>query len=81
MLEIFGILATISVFVSFLFSNVKLIRWFNLFGSICFVIYGFGIGAIWTGVLNFGLIFVQLYHLNELQKTKNLDFLKILIYN
>lgn len=70
MLEIFGILATISVFVSFLFSNVKLIRWFNLFGAICFVIYGFGIGAIWTGVLNFGLIFVQIYHLNKLRKNQ-----------
>lgn len=68
MLEIFGILATLSVFVSFLFKDVKLIRGLNLFGSICFVVYGFGIGATWTGVLNFALIFVQLYHLYKLSK-------------
>ena len=70
MLEVFGILATVSVFISFLFKDVKLIRWFNLFGAVCFVIYGFGIGAIWTGVLNFSLIFVQIYHLYILKKSK-----------
>lgn len=39
-------------------------------GSVFFVIYGFGIGAFWTGALNLGLIFVQLYHLIKLYRNK-----------
>lgn len=66
MLELFGFIATLLVFVSFIFTDVKLIRWVNLVGSIFFVLYGFGIGAFWTGVMNFGLVFVQGYHLIKL---------------
>lgn len=68
MLEIVGFIATTLVFLSFLFTNIKLIRWFNLIGSIFFVIYGFGIGAFWTGFMNAGLVIVQIYHLIKLQK-------------
>jgi len=67
-LEIFGLLATITVFVSFLPKNIKFIRWANLIGSVFFVIYGFGIGAFWTGFMNACLIFVQLYHLFKIYK-------------
>lgn len=67
-LEVFGLLATITVFVSFLPKNIKFIRWANLIGSVFFVIYGFGIGAFWTGFMNACLIFVQLYHLFKIYK-------------
>lgn len=67
-LGICGLLATVIVFVSFLPKNVKFIRWANLIGSVFFVIYGFGIGAFWTGFMNAGLIFVQLYHLAKIYK-------------
>ena len=66
LIEITGLIATITVFISFLPKNIFFIRWANMIGSIFFVIYGFGIGAFWTGVLNLGLIFVQLYHLIRL---------------
>ncbi|MCM1323231.1 MAG: hypothetical protein NC218_03510 [Acetobacter sp.] len=68
MLELAGFIATTLVFISFLFTNVKWIRWLNLIGSIFFVIYGFGIGAFWTGLMNAGLIGVQLYHLYKIYK-------------
>lgn len=67
-LEVCGLIATFLVFVSFLPKGVKPIRWFNLFGCIFFVIYGFGIGAFWTGFMNFCLIFVQIFHLIKIHK-------------
>lgn len=71
MLETTGMVATTLVFISFLFTDIKWIRMLNLVGSIFFVIYGFGIGAFWTGFMNAGLVFVNLYHLIKLQRGKN----------
>lgn len=71
MLEVAGMIATTLVFISFLFTKIKWIRFLNLIGSIFFVIYGFGIGAFWTGFMNAGLVFVNLYHLIKLQRGKN----------
>ena len=68
LLEVSGLIATTLVFVSFLPKDVKFIRWFNLIGCIFFVVYGFGIGAFWTGFMNFCLIFVQIYHLVKLSR-------------
>ena len=68
LLEISGLVATLLVFVSFLPKNIKFIRWVNLVGSIFFVVYGFGIGAFWTGFLNACLILVQGYHLIRIYK-------------
>lgn len=63
LLEMAGMVATLLVFISFLPKNIKFIRWVNLLGSVFFVIYGFGIGAFWTGFLNACLIVVHTYHL------------------
>lgn len=71
MLEVAGMIATTLVFISFLFTKIKWIRFLNLVGSIFFVIYGFGIGAFWTGFMNAGLVLVNLYHLIKLQRGKN----------
>lgn len=70
LIEITGLIATITVFISFLPKNIFFIRWANLVGSVFFVIYGFGIGAFWTGFMNACLIFVQIYHLIKLYKNK-----------
>jgi len=71
-IQICGIIATILVFVSFLPANIKTIRWLNLIGSVFFVIYGFSVGAIWNGLTNAGLLFVQAYHLRKIyRKEKN----------
>lgn len=70
LIEITGLIATILVFVSFIPKNIFFIRWANLVGSIFFVIYGFGVGAFFTGLMNAGLILVQAYHLVKLYKNK-----------
>ena len=69
-LQSFGLVATFLVFISFLPKGIKPIRWFNLLGSIFFVVYGFGIGAFWTGFLNSCLIGVHIYHLVKIYKGK-----------
>ena len=75
LVEICGVIATILVFVSFLPTNIKWIRWLNLAGSVFFIIYGFNVGAIWNGVTNVGLLFVQIFHLSKIyykeRKKKN----------
>lgn len=70
-IEICGLVATFLVFISFLPKGVKIIRWFNLFGSIFFVIYGLGIGAFWTWFMNACLIIVQIYHLIKIYRSNN----------
>ena len=71
MIELTGIIATALIFVSFTFTDIKKIRLLNLIGSVLFVVYGLGIGATWTWVLNAGLIVVQFYFLNKLRKQKD----------
>lgn len=71
MLEAFGLFATAFIATGFMFKDVKWIRILNLIGSVCFVIYGFGIGAIWTGVLNAGMIVINAYHLYKLNNLKD----------
>lgn len=75
LVEVCGGIATVLVFVSFLPSNIKWIRWLNLIGSIFFIIYGFSVGALWNGLTNVGLLFVQAYHLGRIyykeRKEKN----------
>lgn len=73
MIEICGLIATFLVFVSFLPKNVVIIRFANLIGSIFFVIYGFGVGAFWTGFMNSALIFVQAWHLYKIYKERKLN--------
>lgn len=70
MIEIFGFIATLLVFVSFLPKNIVFIRVMNLIGSIFFVVYGFGVGAFWTGFMNACLIIVHSYHLLKIMKGK-----------
>ena len=69
-IEVCGFIATVLVFVSFLPSDIKWIRWLNLIGSVFFVIYGFSVGATWNGLTNAGLFFVQGYHLIKLYRRK-----------
>lgn len=76
-IEVCGGIATLLVFVSFLPTNIKWIRWLNLIGSIFFIIYGFNIGAFWNGLTNLGLFFVQVFHLSRIyykeRKEKNVS--------
>lgn len=67
-MEILGLIATILIVLSMCFKNIKIIRFINLIGSICFVIYGLAIDALYTWIANLILIFVQIYYLIKIYK-------------
>lgn len=64
--EIIGICGTILILIGFLSNSEKRIRIFDMIGSVCFVSYGFLIGA-WSNVLLNGiLIIVHIIKLNKM---------------
>lgn len=60
-IEILGTIASIIVLVSFLMKGETKIRIVNIFGAICFVIYGIQIGAFSVWFLNGALFIIHLY--------------------
>ena len=71
MIELVGFIATTLICISFIPKDIRIIRWLNLIGSIFFVIYGFTVGAFWTGIMNIAIIIIQLFHLNKIRKEQN----------
>ena len=67
-MEFLGLIATILIVLSMCFKNIKIIRFINLIGSVCFVIYGLSIEALYTWIANLILIFVQIYYLIMIYK-------------
>lgn len=61
--EILGTIASIIVLLSFLMKGEKNIRIVNIFGAICFVIYGIMINAFSVWFLNGALCIIHLYKL------------------
>ena len=61
--EILGIIATLFVLISFLFTNEKRIRQVNIVGAVLFVVYGIIIGAISVYILNGALILIHIFKL------------------
>ena len=61
--EIIGIIATLFVLLSFLFTNEKRIRQINIIGAAIFVIYGIIISALSVYVLNGALVIIHIYKL------------------
>lgn len=69
--ELIGGIATVFVILSFTMTDTRKIRIINIIGAILFVIYGFAINAISTGVLNAILVLVHLWFLSRENKTKS----------
>ena len=69
--EIIGIIATLFVLVSFLFTNEKRIRQVNIVGAVIFVVYGVIIGAIAVYLLNGALIIIHIYKLAKMRGGAN----------
>ena len=61
--EIIGIVATLFVLLSFIFTAEKRIRQINIIGAVLFVVYGIVIGAISIYILNSALIIIHIYKL------------------
>lgn len=59
--EILGIAGTLIILTGFLSDREKVIRGFDMAGSILFVLYGVSIGSISTVLLNSVLILVHSY--------------------
>ena len=75
--EILGYVASLIVLVSLLMSSVKRLRWINLMGSLVFAVYGFLIGAIPVGVMNTGIVMINIYYLFQMYLKK--DYFTLLV--
>ncbi len=65
-----GYIASIIVFISFLYKEVKKIRLINMTGAVFFMAYGFMLNNAYPVIVfNGGLILLHIYHL--LKDTKN----------
>ena len=69
--EALGIIATLFVLVSFLFTNEKRIRQINIIGAVLFVVYGIIISAHSVYILNGALIFIHIYKLFKQKEGKD----------
>lgn len=65
MVETLGITASVIVLISFLFSDEKTIRIYNIVGAAAFVAYGIFIHSFSVSFVNGALIFVHIYHLTH----------------
>jgi hypothetical protein len=61
--EILGTIASVIVLLSFLMRGEKNIRLVNIFGALCFVVYGIMINAFSVWFLNGALCIIHLYKL------------------
>ena len=77
MVELIGILATLLVLISFLFTGEIKIRVINIVGAVIFVIYGVLINSLSVWILNSALIIIHIVKLykykkeNEYEKNKD----------
>lgn len=69
----FGYLASVVILVSLTMSSIVKLRWINLFGGAMFSTFGFMIGSLPTGLLNLGIVFIDIYYLYIIY-TKKEDF-------
>lgn len=65
-LELIGYLASILVATSLLMRSILRLRIINLMGAITFVIYGAFIGAYPVVAVNFVIVLINLYYLNQM---------------
>ena len=80
LLEWLGYAASVIVAVSLLMSSIVKLRWFNLFGSALFAVYGFCIGALPVGFINTIIFIINIYYLYKIYTEKE-SFKKMEISN
>ncbi|RDU24529.1 YgjV family protein [Anaerosacchariphilus polymeriproducens] len=62
-IDIFGYFASILVAISFLMKSMKTLRFVNIIGSICFVIYSIIIHAYPVAFINLFVISINIHYL------------------
>ncbi len=72
-IEWVGYLASVLIAASMFMKDIVKLRFMNLVGSLCFVIYGIVIGAYPVAVTNIVIVVVNLYYLYKMvnEKKKN----------
>jgi len=66
-----GYLASLIVLISLLMSSIIKLRWINLLGSLLFSTYGFMIGSLPTGLMNLGIVFINIYYLVKIYRSED----------
>ena len=69
--EWIGYVASVLVLISLSLSSILRLRIFNLFGSGIFSFYGFYIGALPVGIMNFIIVLANIYYLRQLFFSKD----------
>ncbi|MBP2641426.1 MAG: hypothetical protein H6Q66_2377 [Firmicutes bacterium] len=68
--EWLGYFASLLVAISFLMKSMNKLRFINMLGAICFVIYAVAIKAIPVALINFFIICVNVYYLTQKNAVK-----------
>ncbi len=71
LLEAFGYLASVLIALSLMMSNIKRLRWINLFGAAAFSTYGYFIDAYPVFLLNGWIALVDIYYLIRIYQEKD----------
>lgn len=73
LVEGLGYLASVLVAISFLMKSINKLRFVNLIGSICFVIYAGAINAIPVALINLFTVCVNVYYLISQNTSKQVE--------
>ena len=68
--ECLGYLASVLVAISFLMKSISKLRFINMVGGICFVIYAVAINAIPVALINLFTVCINVYYLTKKNTTK-----------
>jgi len=68
--EWLGYFASLLVAISFLMKSMNKLRFVNMLGAICFVIYALAIKALPVALINFFIICVNAYYLTQKSAVK-----------
>jgi hypothetical protein len=71
LLEVFGYVASVLIALSLMMSNIKRLRWINLFGAAAFSTYGYFIDAYPVFILNGWIALVDIYYLVRIYQEKD----------
>jgi len=70
LIEWIGYLGSLLVLISLMLSSILKLRLVNLFGAAVFAFYGFFIGALPVGIMNFVIAIADIYYLRQLYSHK-----------
>ncbi len=75
-IDFLGYGASLIILISLLMNSVKRLRWINLFGALLFAFYGFVLNAIPVGLMNSGIVLINVYYLFHMYTKK--DFFNLM---